>query len=133
MELSNYYYLLNVDQSANNKDIIKSYRNLSRLSKTNNIIKSYYPQIKLAYFVLSNPESRKEYDKQLNDVMNNTFTNIDSINYDDDSIYSHFDKDDVNNKELKKINKTIHCEQNISNIEKLRAQELDILYNNNTI
>lgn len=129
MELSNYYYLLNVDQSADIKDIIKSYRNLSRLAKTNNIIKSYYPQIKLAYVVLSNPESRKEYDKQLKEIKVDSDNN-DSICIENDINYSQFNKDNENNEELKKINKTIHCEQNISNIEKLRAQELNILYNN---
>ena len=129
MELSNYYYLLNVEQSADIKDIIKSYRNLARLSKTNNIIKSYYPQIKLAYIVLSNPESRKEYDKQLQEIKDD-YNNIDSDCIENDIVYSQFDKDNENNEELKKINKTIHCEQNISNIEKLRAQELNILYSN---
>lgn len=129
MELSNYYYLLNVEQSADIKDIIKSYRNLARLSKTNNIIKSYYPQIKLAYVVLSNPESRKEYDKQLQETKDE-YNNIDSDCIENDIVYSQFDKDNENNEELKKINKTIHCEQNISNIEKLRAQELNILYSN---
>ena len=129
MELSNYYYLLNVNQSADIKDIIKSYRNLARLSKTNNIIKSYYPQIKLAYVVLSNSESRKEYDKQLQEIKND-YNNIDSDCIENDIVYSQFDKDNENNEELKKINKTIHCEQNISNIEKLRAQELNILYSN---
>lgn len=129
MELSNYYYLLNVNQSADIKDIIKSYRNLARLSKTNNIIKSYYPQIKLAYVVLSNPESRKEYDKQLQEIKDE-YNNIDSDCIENDIVYSQFDKDNENNEELKKINKTIHCEQNISNIEKLRAQELNILYSN---
>lgn len=129
MELSNYYYLLNVEQSADIKDIIKSYRNLARLSKTNNIIKSYYPQIKLAYVVLSNPESRKEYDKQLQEIKDDS-NNIDSDCIENDVVYSQFDKDNENNEELKKINKTIHCEQNISNIEKLRAQELNILYSN---
>lgn len=129
MELSNYYYLLNVNQSADIKDIIKSYRNLARLSKTNNIIKSYYPQIKLAYVVLSNPESRKEYDKQLQEIKDD-YNNIDSDCIENDIVYSQFDKDNENNEELKKINKTIHCEQNISNIEKLRAQELNILYSN---
>lgn len=129
MELSNYYYLLNVEQSADIKDIIKSYRNLARLSKTNNIIKSYYPQIKLAYVVLSNPESRKEYDKQLQEIKDDS-NNIDSDCIENDIVYSQFDKDNENNEELKKINKTIHCEQNISNIEKLRAQELNILYSN---
>lgn len=129
MELSNYYYLLNVEQSADIKDIIKSYRNLARLSKTNNIIKSYYPQIKLAYVVLSNPESRKEYDKQLQEIKDDS-NNIDSECIENDVVYSQFDKDNENNEELKKINKTIHCEQNISNIEKLRAQELNILYSN---
>lgn len=129
MELSNYYYLLNVEQSADIKDIIKSYRNLARLSKTNNIIKSYYPQIKLAYVVLSNPESRKEYDKQLQEIKDD-YNNIDSDCIENDIVYSQFDKDNENNEELKKINKTIHCEQNISNIEKLRAQELNILYSN---
>lgn len=129
MELSNYYYLLNVDQSADIKDIIKSYRNLSRLAKTNNIIKSYYSQIKLAYVVLSNTESRKEYDKQLKEIKVDTDSN-DSICIENDINYSQFNKDNENNEELKKINKTIHCEQNISNIEKLRAQELNILYNN---
>ena len=129
MELSNYYYLLNVEQSADIKDIIKSYRNLARLSKTNNIIKSYYPQIKLAYVVLSNSESRKEYDKQLQEIKDD-YNNIDSDCIKNDIVYSQFDKDNENNEELKKINKTIHCEQNISNIEKLRAQELNILYSN---
>lgn len=129
MELSNYYYLLNVNQSADIKDIIKSYRNLARLSKTNNIIKSYYPQIKLAYVVLSNSESRKEYDKQLQEIKDD-YNNIDSDCIENDIVYSQFDKDNENNEELKKINKTIHCEQNISNIEKLRAQELNILYSN---
>ena len=86
MELLNYYYLLNIDQSADIKDIIKSYRNLARLSKTNNIIKSYYPQIKLAYVVLSNPESRKEYDKQLQEIKDD-YNNIDSDCIENDIIY----------------------------------------------
>ena len=101
MELSNYYYLLNVEQSADIKDIIKSYRNLSRLAKTNNIIKSYYPQIKLAYVVLSNPESRKEYDKQLKEIKIDSDNN-DSVCIENDINYSQFNKDNENNEELKK-------------------------------
>ena len=127
MELSNYYYLLNIDQTATTKDIIKSYRNLSRLAKKNNIIKSYYSQIQMAYLVLSNPKSRKQYDIQLREVqnINNNDLYIDSI---DECEYIEYTNDNKENKELKEINDTIHKEKEIDKIEELRDKELKIIY-----
>ena len=127
MELSNYYYLLNIDQTATTKDIIKSYRNLSRLAKKNNIIKSYYSQIQMAYLVLSNPESRKQYDIQLQEVqnINNNDLYIDSI---DECEYIEYTNDNKESKELKEINDTIHKEKEIDKIEELRDKELKIIY-----
>ncbi len=127
MELSNYYYLLNVDQTATTNDIIKSYRNLSRLAKKNNIIKSYYSQIQMAYIVLSNQESRKQYDNQLlqlENIQDSDFC-IDSF---DECEYMEFKPLKKNNKELNKINNSIHREKNIDKIEELRDQELNIIY-----
>lgn len=125
MELSNYYFLLNVDEDATTQDIIKSYRNLCRLAKTNNIIKTYINQIKMAYLVLTNPTTRKEYDNQIKQV-----TEIETIDSDYE-LYSDYKQDDIKDESLKDIDKEIHKEiNNIENIKELRDKELDLLTKN---
>ena len=143
MDLSNYYYLLNVDKTATFKDIVNSYRNLSRLAKKYNIIKSYYPHIQMAYLVLSNPKSRKQYDEQLRAVQNlnnriqydNQFQDVQNINNNElytDSIeeceYVEYTNDNNESEELKEINYNIHKEMEADKIEELRDKELKIMY-----
>lgn len=122
MDILNYYFLLNVNETATKEEIIKSYRNLSRLAKTNNIIKYYLPQIKLAYIVLTNPVSKKEYDLQLKNVDNNIELN--SLECED---YAVYENDKVEDEKLNQINKLIHNENNTEKIKDLRDQEIYIL------
>lgn len=124
MDILNYYFLLNVNETATKEEIIKSYRNLSRLAKTNNIIKYYLPQIKLAYIVLTNPVSKKEYDLQLKNVDNNIELN--SLECED---YAVYENDKVEDEKLNQINKLIHNENNTEKIKDLRDQEINILRN----
>ena len=124
MDILNYYFLLNVNETATKEEIIKSYRNLSRLAKTNNIIKYYLPQIKLAYIVLTNPVSKKEYDLQLKNIDNNIELN--SLEYED---YAVYENDKVEDEKLNQINKLIHNENNTEKIKDLRDQEINILRN----
>lgn len=125
-DFSNYYFLLNVEQTATTQDIIKSYRNLCRLAKTNNIIKFYINQIKMAYIILSNPETRKNYDNQLLKCCDDIET-IDSES--DINLYSDYKPEGTTNETLKEIDKQIHNQNNIKidDIEKLRYEELNIL------
>lgn len=122
MDILNYYFLLNVNETATKEEIIKSYRNLSRLAKTNNIIKYYLPQIKLAYIVLTNPVSKKEYDLQLKNIDNNVELN--SLECED---YAVYENDNVEDEKLNQINKLIHNEINTEKIKNLRDQEIYIL------
>lgn len=125
-DFSNYYFLLNVEQTATTQDIIKSYRNLSRLAKTNNIIKFYINQIKMAYIILSNPETRKNYDNQLLKC----YDDIETIDSESDiNLYSDYKPEGATNEALKEIDKQIHNQNNIKidDIEKLRYEELNIL------
>lgn len=122
MDILNYYFLLNVNETATKEEIIKSYRNLSRLAKTNNIIKYYLPQIKLAYIVLTNPVSKKEYDLQLKNIDNNIELN--SLECED---YAVYENDNVEDEKLNQINKLIHNENNTEKIKDLRDQEIYIL------
>lgn len=124
MDILNYYFLLNVNETATKEEIIKSYRNLSRLAKTNNIIKYYLPQIKLAYIVLTNPVSKKEYDLQLKNIDNNIELN--SLECED---YAVYENDKVEDEKLNQINKLIHNENNTEKIKDLRDQEINILRN----
>lgn len=124
MDILNYYFLLNVNETATKEEIIKSYRNLSRLAKTNNIIKYYLPQIKLAYIVLTNPVSKKEYDLQLKNIDNNVELN--SLDCED---YAVYENDNVEDEKLNHINKLIHNEINTEKIKDLRDQEINILRN----
>lgn len=123
MDILNYYFLLNVNETATKEEIIKSYRNLSRLAKTNNIIKYYLPQIKLAYIVLTNPVSKKEYDLQLKNIDNNIELN--SLEYED---YAVYENDNVEDEKLNQINKLIHKENNTEKIKDLRDQEQNYLF-----
>lgn len=123
MDILNYYFLLNVNETATKEEIIKSYRNLSRLAKTNNIIKYYLPQIKLAYIVLTNPVSKKEYDLQLKNVDNNIELN--SLECED---YAVYENDKVEDEKLNQINKLIHNENNTEKIKNLRDQEQNYLF-----
>lgn len=123
MDILNYYFLLNVNETATKEEIIKSYRNLSRLAKTNNIIKYYLPQIKLAYIVLTNPVSKKEYDLQLKNVDNNIELN--SLECED---YAVYENDKVEDEKLNQINKLIHNENNTEKIKDLRDQEQNYLF-----
>lgn len=118
MDILNYYFLLNVNETATKEEIIKSYRNLSRLAKTNNIIKYYLPQIKLAYIVLTNPVSKKEYDLQLKNIDNNIELN--SLECED---YAVYENDNIEDEKLNQINKLIHNENNTEKIKVLRDQE----------
>ena len=122
MDILNYYFLLNVNETATKEEIIKSYRNLSRLAKTNNIIKYYLPQIKLAYIVLTNPVSKKEYDLQLKNIDNNIELN--SLECED---YAVYENDKVEDEKLNQINKLIHNENNTEKIKDLRIQEQNYL------
>lgn len=125
-DFSNYYFLLNVEQTATTQDIIKSYRNLCRLAKTNNIIKFYINQIKMAYIILSNPETRKNYDNQLLKC----YDDIETIDSESDiNLYSDYKPEGATNEALKEIDKQIHSQNNIKidDIEKLRYEELNIL------
>lgn len=125
-DFSNYYFLLNVEQTATTQDIIKSYRNLCRLAKTNNIIKFYINQIKMAYIILSNPETRKNYDNQLLKC----YDDIETIDSESDiNLYSDYKPEGATNEALKEIDKQIHNQNNIKidDIEKLRYEELNIL------
>ena len=115
---------MNVNETATKEEIIKSYRNLSRLAKTNNIIKYYLPQIKLAYIVLTNPVSKKEYDLQLKNIDNNIELN--SLECED---YAVYENDKVEDEKLNQINKLIHNENNTEKIKDLRDQEINILRN----
>lgn len=125
MELSNYYFLLNVNEEATTQDIIKSYRNLCRLAKTNNIIKTYINQIKMAYLVLTNPTTRKEYDSQIKKI-----AEIETIDSDYD-VYIDYKQDEIKDETLKDIDNKIHKESNnIENIKELRDKELDLLTKN---
>lgn len=125
MELSNYYFLLNVNEEATTQDIIKSYRNLCRLAKTNNIIKTYKNQIKMAYLVLTNPTTRKEYDSQIKKI-----AEIETIDSDYD-VYIDYKQDEIKDETLKDIDNKIHKESNnIENIKELRDKELDLLTKN---
>lgn len=123
MDILNYYFLLNVNETATKEEIIKSYRNLSRLAKTNNIIKYYLPQIKLAYIVLTNPVSKKEYDLQLKNIDNNIELN--SLECED---YAVYENDNVEDEKLNQINKLIHNENNTEKIKDLRIQEQNYLF-----
>ena len=123
MDILNYYFLLNVNETATKEEIIKSYRNLSRLAKTNNIIKYYLPQIKLAYIVLTNPVSKKEYDLQLKNIDNNIELN--SLDCED---YAVYENDNVEDEKLNQINKLIHNENNTEKIKNLRDQEQNYLF-----
>ena len=123
MDILNYYFLLNVNETATKEEIIKSYRNLSRLAKTNNIIKYYLPQIKLAYIVLTNPVSKKEYDLQLKNIDNNIELN--SLDCED---YAVYENDNVEDEKLNQINKLIHNENNTEKIKDLRIQEQNYLF-----
>lgn len=123
MDILNYYFLLNVNETATKEEIIKSYRNLSRLAKTNNIIKYYLPQIKLAYIVLTNPVSKKEYDLQLKNIDNNIELN--SLECED---YAVYENDKVEDEKLNQINKLIHNENNTEKIKNLRDQEQNYLF-----
>lgn len=129
-DFSNYYFLLNVEQTATTQDIIKSYRNLCRLAKTNNIIKFYINQIKMAYIILSNPKTREDYDNQLKNLQNQNIETIDSEN--DINFYSDYKPEGTNNETLREIDKQIHNQNNIKveNVEKLRNVELNILVKN---
>lgn len=125
MELSNYYFLLNVNEEATTQDIIKSYRNLCRLAKTNNIIKTYINQIKMAYLVLTNPTTRIEYDSQIKKIVE-----IETIDSDYD-VYIDYKQDEIKDETLKDIDNKIHKESNnIENIKELRDKELDLLTKN---
>lgn len=123
MDILNYYFLLNVNETATKEEIIKSYRNLSRLAKTNNIINYYLPQIKLAYIVLTNPVSKKEYDLQLKNIDNNIELN--SLECED---YAVYENDKVEDEKLNQINKLIHNENNTEKIKNLRDQEQNYLF-----
>lgn len=121
MDILNYYFLLNVENTASNEEIIKSYRNLCRLAKTNNIIKYYLNQIKLAYAILLNPVSRKEYDHQLENI------NKDNIFFDSED-YAVYETEKTENEKLDDITKQIHNENNTEKIKDLRNKEMECIY-----
>lgn len=121
MDILNYYFLLNVENTATNEEIIKSYRNLCRLAKTNNIIKYYLNQIKLAYVILINPVSRKEYDHQLKNI------NIDDVFFDSED-YAVYETEKSENEKLDDITKQIHNESNTEKIKDLRNKEIECIY-----
>jgi DnaJ-class molecular chaperone len=115
MDISNFYTLLNVTPMSNIKEIKNSYRNLCRLANKYNIIKAYMQQITYAYFILSNPEKRQEYDKTLNEYSktftnnkySNTINNFNSINNNTIEVpYSLVNKNEVDsyNNELEEYN-----------------------------
>lgn len=121
MDILNYYFLLNVENTATNEEIIKSYRNLCRLAKTNNIIKYYLNQIKLAYVILINPVSRKEYDHQLKNI------DIDDVFFDSED-YAVYETEKSENEKLDDITKQIHNESNTEKIKDLRNKEIECIY-----
>lgn len=121
MDILNYYFLLNVENTATNEEIIKSYRNLCRLAKTNNIIKYYLNQIKLAYVILINPVSRKEYDHQLKNINN------DDVFFDSED-YAVYETEKSENEKLDDITKQIHNESNTEKIKDLRNKEIECIY-----
>lgn len=97
MDITNFYILLNVKPDSDIKEIKNSYRNLCRLANKYNIIKAYMQNITYAYFILSNPEKRKEYDKSLNEY-SKTFTNnkyLGNINNTMELPYSLENKDEI--------------------------------------
>ena len=102
MDILNYYFLLNVNETATKEEIIKSYRNLSRLAKTNNIIKYYL---------------------QLKNINNNIELN--SLECED---YAVYENDKVEDEKLNQINKLIHNENNTEKIKDLRIQEQNYLF-----
>ena len=109
----NYYQILNVKQNATQEEIKNAYKSL---------VKKYHPdvyagdkyvaekkikEINVAYEVLSNPETRKEYDNELNPPITYTvqnFTATSKYSYDNykrnniykDDYYKYSNKDYYN-------------------------------------
>src|SRR5579875_3309227 len=74
----NYYQILEVDENANDEDIKKSYRKLAMKyhpdrNKGNKDSEEKFKLISEAYRVLSDPQSKKEYDIQRKGRINANF------------------------------------------------------------
>ena len=68
MKFVDYYKILGIDKTANDKDIKKAYRKLARkyhpdLNPDNKEAEKKFKEVNEANEVLSNPENRKKYDK----------------------------------------------------------------------
>lgn len=74
--MKNYYKILEVDENASREDIKAAYRRLARIYHPDkNGDEELFKEINTAYSILNNDLSKRKYDSQLNNTIDNDFAN----------------------------------------------------------